>query len=225
MNQPISAPRPQDAELSPASSSTGPTTTASNNHSADLAERVSRLEAMLRQQNTHSSAPPWLGDLNQIDEPVSPPTSFDHRGLARSSRDLDGILHVDENGYVRFIAGSPQWQSSRLASIDVSAGVSGSIARFPVHSINTTSMEELVSALPSRRHCAELVQIYFQSYASLFHVRKYKMTILFSRSAAKWVHSLWLLACSMTAPERRTCLSHLSTDVFASTRSHFPASI
>ncbi|GIZ38716.1 hypothetical protein CKM354_000212200 [Cercospora kikuchii] len=125
---------------------------------------------MLRQQNTHSSAPPWLGDLNQIDEPVSPPTSFDHRGLARSSRDLDGILHVDENGYVRFIAGSPQWQSSRLASIDVSAGVSGSIARFPAHSINTTSMEELVSALPSRRHCAELVQIYFQSYASLFHV-------------------------------------------------------
>lgn len=156
---------------------------------------------MLRQQNTHSTAPAWSDDVNQIDEPLSPPSSFDHRGLARSNRDLDGTLHVDENGYVRFIAGSPQWQSSRLASIDVSAAVSGSIARFPIHSINTTSVDELVSALPSRRHCAELVQIYFQSYASLFHVRKYKMTVLFSPSAARWAHNSWLLAWSMTASE------------------------
>ncbi|KAF2214319.1 hypothetical protein CERZMDRAFT_95594 [Cercospora zeae-maydis SCOH1-5] len=95
--------------------------------------------------------------LNQIDEQAYAPSSAEFLPLPRANRDVDGILHVEENGYVRFIAGSPQWQSSRVASIDMSAVKTGSSDRFPMDSINKPSTEDMVDALPSRQNCTELV--------------------------------------------------------------------
>lgn len=143
------------------SSDAGHADSASN---TDLAARVRKLEQLLQTAldtgsrsvapSTHTP-PAALNDsyLSPVSEAPPPPIER-----------LEGSLHTTEAGYQRFIPHSMLWspdQAQRIETVSVSS---------PFGLARSSSIDELLAALPSRKACHELVNAYFSSFASLFHI-------------------------------------------------------
>ena len=136
----------------------------SQNGATDLAQRVQKLEELLRQaQYTAQSLPSQL-------TPSSEGTSHGNRA---TDGGLRGNLRQTDGGYVRYIPSCDGWshssKGSGLAGVDFTAAVSTRQPFTPSANI-PTALKTLLSRLPPIPQCTELVQIYTASFASLFHL-------------------------------------------------------
>lgn len=142
------SPTPQYVPPSPASERSALDTAASLSNK-DLAARVANLEALVQAQATGAQTSPG----RQI-----PPCAK-----------VRGVLSTSDSGHVRFIPSTkfpgsngsvsdPQQTTRR--SIDLSDGP------YPLGK-KQTNLTRLLIDLPSRRHCKQLKDVYFESFATV----------------------------------------------------------
>ncbi|KAH7092401.1 hypothetical protein FB567DRAFT_237088 [Paraphoma chrysanthemicola] len=127
--------------------------TDSHSLNEDLAERVAKLESLLRAQNGSANNP------SNVHYTLAPPVK-------------KGSLAISTSGHVRFI---PLQESDRnrdslhspqqaaACSIDLSSGP------FPFGK-RDVEISQFLNLLPVRSHCRQLVDVYLESFASLFHL-------------------------------------------------------
>jgi hypothetical protein len=75
------------------------------------------------------------------------------------------VLKKSASGHVRFVPKSQQWNHDPDHG-DHDSGFSSE----PPLSSNQTSLKDLLARLPPVSQCSELVNVYFRSFASLFHI-------------------------------------------------------
>lgn len=135
-------------------------------HNADLSARVKKLEQLLqtvlapdtRSGSSLTSTPP--PPSHQNNDYLSPASE-----VLRSVDTLGGTLHTTDAGHQRFIPQAMFWspdQAQRIATASAPSYFSG-LAR-------SVDVNQLLVSLPPRTACQELVNVYFASFASLFHI-------------------------------------------------------
>ncbi|KAH7396090.1 hypothetical protein BKA66DRAFT_258254 [Pyrenochaeta sp. MPI-SDFR-AT-0127] len=119
----------------------------------DLAARVAKLESLLQSQTSREPAPSSTRLLSPLPK-------------------CRGALSVSESGHVRFTSFPLSSSSSQplsnprqatSCSIDLSSGP------YPFGR-KQVDIKDLLVDLPARSHCTQLKEVYFESFASLFHI-------------------------------------------------------
>jgi hypothetical protein len=156
---------PTHSSLSPyaqPSSQTGHGDSATN---TDLAARVRKLEQLLQtavEPDTRGVAPSMSTPSAALNDSYLSPAS---EAPPPSTERLNGSLHTTEDGHQRFIPQSMLWSPDQAQRFETSSASPSSFGL-----ARSSSVEELLAALPSRKACHELVDVYFASFASLFHI-------------------------------------------------------
>ena len=139
--------------------------------SADLASRVRKLEQLLLAVSPHTNARPGASN-NVVGESWAMPSINVSSRERASPRDiLLGSLRATEAGHLRFFPQALSWGPD-LHDFDDETQKSAipSQPSRPLGNRRSLSVQELLVALPPQRACQELVDVYFQSFASLFHI-------------------------------------------------------
>ena len=143
------------AHLSP------PATAPAEHATADLTKRVQRLERLLQEQKQAAG--------NQLDDADNSCSWHTPRSLAseqsRRRRVVGGLLRKTDSGHVRFVPKSQHWSHDP----DQGDYASSFSSEAPLLS-DKTPVKALLARLPPVSQCSELVNVYFRSFASLFHI-------------------------------------------------------
>jgi hypothetical protein len=143
-----------------------------DNENTDLAACVQKLEDLLRRApslarvevgaSTDSETVDRHGQPSNAPTPTARPTPPDQ---------LRGTLRTNEAGYMRFIPQALAWDPG-LHGLADDYQVSPAVFQpgSPLGSRRTSSKSELMLPLPPQGACQELLNVYFQSFASLFHI-------------------------------------------------------
>jgi hypothetical protein len=153
------------APLSPISG--GRSSAATSTTDENLADRVARLEGLLvAQQRQLSQSEQTYGQV-QFMTPSS--ESRDYGQARRAPSQFEGVLQTSASGHVRFI---PCWPAIEPEESHTSHH--GQLERTsPFGSTYDTGgmqLNDLLSLLPPRTLCAKLKDVYFASFAPLFHI-------------------------------------------------------
>jgi hypothetical protein len=133
-------------------------------HNTDLAARVRKLEQLLqtavapeaRRGAPSTSTPPYHQNYDYL-SPASEALPPDET--------LGGTLHTTEAGHQRFIPQAMFWSPGQAQRIETASAPSCSFGF-----ARSVDVNQLLAALPPRKACQELVNVYFASFASLFHI-------------------------------------------------------
>lgn len=137
----------------------------------ELANRVRRLEELL-----HAASPPTNSNIDVIDNGAgdscaNSSTSVSCRARAPPADRLLGSLRATEAGHLRFFPQALSW-SPETHDLDneCQKDAINSQPSHPLGNRRSLSVQDLLVALPPRKACQELVDLYFASFASLFHI-------------------------------------------------------
>lgn len=197
--------RPSSATLHQARS---PAPSSSVDDASTLAQRVQRLEQLIQEQERrssglHSSVTEHYPELTNT-QLVSPSASSVQS--RRCGKNLSGFLRTTDSGHVRFIPNTHQWNHDP----DDVAISSTSCPETPLPE-RQAAMRDLLSRLPPASQCSELVNVYFRSFASLFHIlhdptfaRQYEVFLEDAESVSlSWLALLFaVLATAVLALDR-----------------------
>lgn len=142
-----------------------------SSESADLASRVRKLEQLLLAVSP--SADSRVEDSSNVvgESWTMPSTDATYRGRASPKNRLLGSLRATEAGHLRFIPQALSYGPDMHDFDDeTQRSATPSQPSRPLGSRRSLSVQELLVALPPQRACRELVDVYFQSFASLFHI-------------------------------------------------------
>jgi hypothetical protein len=155
---------PTHSALSPYARSSSQPAYADSAHNTDLAARVRKLEQLLQT----AVAPETRGGAPSTSTPPSH-QSYDYLSPASealpSLETLGGTLHTTEAGHQRFVPQSMFWSPDQAQRIETASASSCSFGL-----ARCVDANQLLAVLPPRRACQELVNVYFASFASLFHI-------------------------------------------------------
>lgn len=126
----------------------------------NLTKRVQRLEQLLQDQSRAPGIPPVPDNVD-----FNPCTPRSRAPDQHQRRVVGGVLKKAASGHVRFVPKSQRWRHEADAGSD-----SSHYSPSPRPSPQQTSLKELLVRLPPVTQCSELVNVYFRSFASLFHI-------------------------------------------------------
>lgn len=143
-----------------------------DNENTDLAARVQKLENLLRGAPSLAGAAVGASTASgTVDRHGQPSNALAPTARPTSPGQLQGTLRTDEAGYMRFIPQALAWDpGSKGLGDGYQASIVASQPDSPFGSRRTSSKPELVLSLPPQGACQELLNVYFQSFASLFHI-------------------------------------------------------
>lgn len=165
------SPPPSTTQELPSPYTDTPSVDVASPESTDLATRVRKLEQLLLTVSPHTNAPPEARS-NTVNEPrANPSRNISSRGHASPPDRLLGSLRTTEAGHLRFIPQALSWGPDLHDFDDETRkfAVTPQSSR-PLGTRRSIGVQELLVTLPPQSACQELVDVYFQSFASLFHV-------------------------------------------------------
>ena len=133
-------------------------------HSTDLTARVRKLEQLLQTAlapETRIGGPSTSTPPSQQNNDYLSPASE----APPPSETLRGTLHTTADGHQRFIPQAMYWSPDQAQRMENALATSCSFGL-----ARSVDLNELLAALPPRKACQELVNVYFESFASLFHI-------------------------------------------------------
>ena len=138
---------------------------------ADLASRVRKLEQLLLTVSSPTNATINPNNNGPSDSWATSSNNMSSKAGAASSDRLLGSLRSTEAGHLRFFPQALSW-SPDLDDLDTERQKSVFAPQLsrPLGNHRSLSVHELLVALPPQKACQELVDVYFQSFASLFHI-------------------------------------------------------
>jgi hypothetical protein len=192
-----------------------------SSNSGDLASRVRKLEQLLLTVSPPGNSRDDVGRHEVDDSWANSSYNMCSRAGASSTDRLRGSLRATEAGHLRFFPQALAW-SPDLHDLD-DQGQRSAIASQPSRPLGNRRglyVQELLVALPPRKACQELVDVYFQSFASLFHLlhdptfrRQYDFFLEDPESMPlSWIGLLYsmLSTAVLALPPDSTLLSDLS---------------
>jgi hypothetical protein len=143
-----------------------------SSENADLASRVRKLEQLLLltvSPSTNLAAD--AGNNGAGGSWTNLSNNMSSEAVASPRDRLLGTLRTTEAGHLRYFPQALSWTSD-LDDLDneCQGSAMASQPSRPLGNRRSLSMQDLLVALPPRKACQELVDVYFQSFASLFHI-------------------------------------------------------
>jgi len=142
-----------------------------SSENGDLASRVRKLEQLLLTVSPPTNPTAAASNSRASECWSNPSNDMSSRPGAYSRDRLLGSLRTTEAGHLRFFPQALSWTPD-LDNLD-NEGQKSAIASQPSHLLGnrrSLSVQDLLVALPPQKACHELVDVYFQSFASLFHI-------------------------------------------------------
>jgi hypothetical protein len=168
--RPRSPPQSTITEELPSPYTDTPSLNVASPESADLASRVRKLEQLLLAASPHTTARPEASSNVVGESWAMPSTNLFYGGRASPKDRLLGSLRATEAGHLRFFPQALSWGPDLQDFDDETREFIPSRPSRPLGNRRSLSVQDLLLALPPQKACRELVDVYFQSFASLFHI-------------------------------------------------------